>query len=267
MVRMQLRENSSEDDTTMRSSAAWDRSRQPRRSILKRRSPSKERTSRGARVETHLTVPSCDIQDLLHEMTLSERKPTPPRVVTVKASKLYGNPYQNCHHYDVSTSVTIRYGISDQRIRELRNHEALISFMDIYDIPSLLKELVSQNVDVFYEPGNNDFYCNAYWAVMFTDAIAELVFEKLGICLDSDISYDPTVDIRSCVKSMAEMTHILKDQLSVCDWLTTTIGPNYQNDNIPYQLGPHLQEELNKLLGVLTSSNDKWIEGAVSLLC
>ena len=270
MVRMQLQRKLSEDDnTTMRSSSAWDRLRQPRRGILKRKSPPKNRAGRGLNMDTHLMVPSDDIQDLLSDMTINDKGHTSSRAITVKASKLYGSPYENCHHYDVSTAVTIRYNISDSRIKKIRNHESLISFIDIYDLPSLFREITNQSVESFYEQTNNDFYCNAYWAVMLTDAIAELVFERFAISLDSEITYDPSPSLWIWDNSdnIATMTHVLKDQLSVCEWLTTTIGPNYQNDNIPYQLGPHLQDELKKVLSIITICNDRWIEGAAKLLC
>ena len=272
MVRMHLQRKLSDNDdsTTMRSSSAWDRSRQPRRGILKRKSPPKDRSRRIPNLDTHLTVPSDDIQDLLNEMTINDKETiTSSKAITVKASKLYGSPYQNCHHYDVSTAFTIRYNISDSRIQKIRRHESLVDFTDIYDLPGLFREVTDQSLESFYEQTNSDFYCNAYWAIMLTDAIAELVFEKFAISLDSEITYDPTpsVWIWSSPNNIMMMTHVLKDQLSVCEWLATTIGPNYQNDNIPYQLGPHLQDELKKVLSIITMCDDRWIEGAAELLC
>lgn len=272
MVRMQLQRKLSDNDddsATLRSSSAWDRSRQPRRGILKRKSPPKDRARRGINLETHLMVPSDEIQDLLSNMTIGDSDPTSSRTVTVKASKLYGSPYQNCHHYDISTNVTIRYDISDSRIQKIRSHESLIGFTDIYDLPALFREITNQSLESFYEQTNNDFYCNAYWAVTLTDAIAELVFERFAISLESEITYDPNPSmwLWGGSNNIVTMTHVLKDQLSVCEWLTTTIGPNYQNDNIPYQLGPHLQDELKKVLNIITMCNDKWIEGVVKLLC
>jgi hypothetical protein len=198
-------------------------------------------------------------------MTLGDS--STPGSITVKASKLYGSPYENCHHYNTSTSVTIRYGLSSQRIQRIRNHESLISFMDIYDLPALLREVICRSTDDSGESLTNDFYCNAYWAVRLTDTIAELVFEKLSISLDDDITYSPSADLTVCVKSIPETTHILKHQISVCDWLTTTIGPNYTNGNVPYQLGPLLLKELQKLHAILTSANDMWADHAVRLLC
>jgi hypothetical protein len=214
-------------------------------------------------------VPSDDIHKMLGDLKISDSVPTTSRIVIVKASNLYGSPYQNCHHYDISTNVTIRYDISDSRIQKIRRHESLIGFTDIYDLPALFREITNQSVESFYEQTNNDFYCNAYWAIMLTDAIAELVFERFAISLDSDITYDPNPSmwLWGGSNNIVTMTHALKDQLSVCEWLTTTIGPNYQNDNIPYQLGPHLQDELKKVLSIITMCDDKWIEGAVKLLC
>ncbi len=270
MVRMQLqRKLSDEDSTTMRSSSAWDRSRQPRRGILKHKSPPKDRVRRCPNIETHLMVPSDDIQELLSGMTISDSEPGASKAITVKASKLYGSPYRNCHHYDISTTVTIKYDLSDSRIQKIRSHESLIGFTDIYDLPALFREITNQSMESFYEQTNNDFYCNAYWAVTLTDAIAELVFERFAISLESEITYDPNPSLWlwGGSNNIVTMTHALKDQLSVCEWLTTTIGPNYQNDNIPCQLGPHLQDELKKVLSIITMCDDKWIEGAAQLLC
>ena len=43
------------------------------RGILKRKSPPKDRSRRIANLDTHLTVPSDDIQDLLSEMTINDK--------------------------------------------------------------------------------------------------------------------------------------------------------------------------------------------------
>ena len=254
MVRMQLRDQSGmEEDSPspLRTSLAWDQTRQPRRGILKHKPPSQRRQPQ------FLTIPP--LQDILDGLSLAET----PDPLTVKASKLYGTRYESCHHYNVSTTITMRYGLSSQRITRLREHQALISFMDIYDLPQLLKEVIHQQESNLME----DFFCNAYWAVCMTNTIAELVFEKLDINLDDDITYNPSSDLSRSVKSIQETTHILKNQISVCDWLTTTIGPNYMAGNVPHQIGPLLSKELKKLHSVLTTANDMWVEHAVKVLC
>lgn len=278
MVRMQIREDPDDDQpTSRRTSLAWDRTRQPKRGILKHRKTTNGifSVSKPMRDDS-LLVSSQDIQDILGSMSLNEtmssqlHQSNTDESIEVKASKLYGIPYEPCHHYNVSTSLTIRYALSEHRITKIRNHESLISFMDIYDLPALLKEVIGQYPLIFHETGsnsNNDFYCNAYWAVRLTDSIAELVFEKLGLTNDSVITYNPSVDLRTNVRSITETTHILKHQVSVCDWLTTTIGPNYTNTCIPYQLGSLLLKELLKLLDILTCANDMWINYAVNTLC
>lgn len=280
MVRMQIRDDPDDDKpASRRTSLAWDRTRQPKRGILKHKSSTHRRTTSDSTScicdDKSLLIPSQDIQDILKSMTLDDKSSqthttASTDTITVKATKLYNIPYEPCHHYNVSTSLTIRYALSENRITKIRNHESLISFMDIYDLPALLKEVISQYPFIFHDTesnSHNDFYCNAYWAVRITDSIAELVFEKLGLSNDSVITYNPSVDLRVSVRSITETTHILKHQVSVCDWLTTTIGPNYTNTCIPYQLGSLLLKELLKLLDILTCANDMWIEYAVRVLC
>lgn len=288
MVRMQSKDNSMEIDTPQRSSLTWDKNKQPYKSILKHNMKysnniirKKQGTENGNKIVIVINVPetnksSDDINDVLDKMTLSEcekSKLSNDSLVSkdklqIKASKLYGTTYEMCHQYNVSTSITIRYSLSHERIMRLRKHTGLIQFMDIYNLSSLLKEIIQQQPGTYEEPEyNNDFYCNAYWAVQLTNSIAELVFEKLNIKMEESITYNPCIDLNQTDCEIDEMTHILKHQLSVCEWLTTTIAPNYQNGCIPYQLGPLLVRELQNLLLILTTANDKWIEYAIKVLC
>ena len=57
-----------------------------------------------------------------------------------------------------------QYGITspDSRIQKIRRHESLVDFTDIYDLPTLFREVTDQSLESFYEQTNNDFYCNAY---------------------------------------------------------------------------------------------------------
>lgn len=299
-----------------RTSLAWDSTRQPRKSILKRRTLRRTTTLRSALLLPQVNeddefgigggrggggsghgagVPTVvSLDEAMNRMSMDEHRlsPSSHNTVTVKASTLYGAKYDFLQPYQVSTAMTIRYGLSSQRIQRMRDHVALVSFVDIYDLPALIKEVINQYPDVnsqlnamtaddhdLYgdiraQTGGlhtrdviNDFYCNAYWAVKMADAIAELVFEKLSISLDTDITYKASYDSDSMVLSIPETTHNIKSQISLCDWMTSTIAPNYAQGYVPIQIGVKLLQELENLVKCLTCANYMWIDYAVRVLC
>lgn len=292
MVRMQIKDDA--DDLSRRTSLAWDKTRKPTKSILKTRSRSRYFSTQDLLIpnENNTTnhVQSVDMDEQMNTLlgnlsleTITRRQTNQVQASTtsasassptrVKAGKLY-KPFtfeeHNSAYLNNSTSFTIRYAISQQRIKRLTSNQALISFIDIYDIPKMLNEVIWQFKDVSVsvnEPdtymANNIFYCNAYWVIIFIDAITQLVFDKLKIPEETIIQYNSDrLHFKDCQTD--EHTHIIKEQLTICEWLTSTIAPNVEKGFVPYQLGPMLMRELVKLLNIIDC---KWIDDVINLLC
>lgn len=210
------------------------------------------------------TAQSMDIQNLMDKLSINNN--TNNTKTIIKANKLYKR-FDESSSYNNSTSFTIRYGISQQRINSLKNNTSLVNVMDIFDLPTMLNELLKHKIN-YYETNTeiNDFFCNAYWLVALLDTIITLVFDKMNINYTDEICYDPCREsFKDC--SNEEHTHILKEQLSVCEWITTTIGPNYEIGEIPYQIFPLLISELKKTLSIITCENSKWLSYVINLLC
>lgn len=299
MVRMQLKDDA--DDLSRRTSLAWDKTRKPTKSILKTRSRSRYFSTQDLLIpnennttnhEQSVDTDELTMQTLLGNLSLetitrrqtnqtqASTSATAPSPTRVKAGKLY-KPFtfeeHNSAYLNNSTSFTIRYAISQHRIKRLTSNQALISFIDIYDIPKMLNEVIWQFNDVSVsvnEPdtymansqANNIFYCNAYWVIIFIDAITQLVFDKLKIPEETIIQYNSDrLHFKDCQTD--EHTHIIKEQLTICEWLTSTIAPNVEKGFVPYQLGPMLMRELVKLLKIINCENSKWIDDVINLLC
>lgn len=295
MVRMQPKEIKME---SLRTSLAWDRTRMPSKGILKHKpntsqtSPAQHKRHSHKGVSLLVKHPSTDtddiinlssyspitspvssntttdIQDLLQNLSIDNtiQNPKNPKQITVKAKKLY-RLFDECNCYDISTPFTMKYSLSYQRINKIQNNQALITPNDIYFLPLMIVEVVKQHKGDEQNPyENNDFYCNAYWVIYLSYTITHLVFEQMNIDRKERITYEADkTNFDKC--NVLEHTHILRHQLSVCEWLVTTIGPNYLKDEVPYQLGPLLIRELKRLYDIIDANNQIWLSHATALLC
>lgn len=308
-----LIKNISHDGQSQRSSLAWDKNKQPKKGILKHKS----KTIKNSNIQQPLIIrlpsnddnsniednndnsnnqqsyyniikpktknDSNDIQDLMNKLSINQQSNITQHqtyyYTKINAGKLY-RKFDDSTSYDNSTSFTIRYGLNKQRIQNLRNNQTLINILDIFDISTMLNELINfynkycqtitsnDNTDDVTSFNNisNDFYCNTYWTISFLETIVKLVFDKMNIKHDDDIMFNSQrIFFKEC--DNIEHTHILKEQLSVCEWIITTIGPNYEKDDIPYQLGSLLIREIKKIFYIINTENNKWITYAINLLC
>jgi hypothetical protein len=298
MVKLQIMNNSQYESE--RTSLSWDKTRKPSKSILKNTKHQinyyhNHNHNKHKRVvvkqlpsshSSHpLTIPmpiplevndltneksSNDetiIQDLLENMTISSKKE--PEIIEqniIKVSKLYCK-FDYCSYYDVSTSFTIQNSLSYFRINKILNNEALINVVDIYNLPSLILALINQHQGVFQNRNeNNDFFCNSYWVIYLLYSITNLVFEKLGINRNTYLTFEPNkTDFKNC--DIKEHTHIIRHQLSVCEWLLTTTGPSYLRNDVPHELGRLLVKELIRLYNIIDSNEQSWLNNSISLLC
>lgn len=297
MVKLQIMNNSQYESE--RTSLSWDRTRKPSKSILKNTKHQinyyhnhnhnhKQKHNRvvvkqypSSHSSQSLTIPletneltnekssndETNIQNLLENMTISSKKE--PEIIEqniIKASKLYCK-FDYCSYYDVSTSFTIQNSLSYFRINKILNNEALINFLDIYNLPSLIMALINQHQGVFQNRNeNNDFFCNSYWVIYFLYSITNLVFEKLGIDRNSYLSFEPNkTDFKDC--DIKEHSHIIRHQLSVCEWLLTTTGPSYVRNDVPHELVRLLVKELIRLYNIINSNEQSWLNNSISLLC
>ena len=295
MVKLQIMNNSQYESE--RTSLSWDRTRKPSKSILKntkhqinyyhnhnykhKRVVVKQYPSSHSSCSLTIPMPlevneltnekssndETNIQDLLENMTISSKKE--PEIIEqniIKASKLYCK-FDYCSYYDVSTSFTIQNSLSYFRINKILNNEALINVVDIYNLPSLIMALINQHQGVFQNRNeNNDFFCNSYWVIYLLYSITNLVFEKLGIDRNSYLTFEPNkTDFKDC--DIKEHSHIIRHQLSVCEWLLTTTGPSYVRNDVPHELGRLLVKELIRLYNIIDSNEQSWLSNSIDLLC
>lgn len=288
MVRIQPMNN--KHDISRRSNLSWDKTRKPTKSILKNvknydnkkhvsiliKHPSTETEDifeinklppSPEVLNTKISNDELELQDLLKNLTINPKKETEiiEQRIT-KVSKLY-RLFDHCSYYDVSTSFTIQYSLSYHRINKIINHEALINVVDIYNLPLLIYNVIVQHQgDEQTNTENNDFFCNAYWVIYLTYSITNLVFEKLIIDRKSYITYEPNrTDFKNC--DIKEHTHIIRHQISVCEWLIVTTAPSYRRNNVPHELGMVLIKELKRLYYIIDSNDQIWLNNCIRLLC
>lgn len=206
-----------------------------------------------------------ELQDLIENMSLNENINSRNKI-TVKAKKLY-RLFDHCSYYDVSTHFTIKNSLSYYRIQRFLTNQALISVVDIYNLPLLIHNVIIQHKGKEQLTNeNNDFYCNAYWVIYLTYSITNLVFEKLNISKNTTITYDPNrVFFEEC--DIKEHIHILRHQLSICEWLITTTGPSYRRNDVPYELGLLVVKELKRLYEIIDANNQEWLSNCIYMLC
>lgn len=246
---------------------AWDKDRYPTRGILKKRKqPNLAQTAINSLLvnETTATQETLkedipDIVNLMNQLSILAKS----QPVNTTAGKLY-QKFEDCDYYNVSTPLTLQHQLSRVRIQQLGSHTTFISPNDICSLPTLLDELIKDGQFSL----SNEFYVDAYWTISLLDIICYLVFETFKMDNTTEVSYDPSkVFEKGNPLDFIEHTHILKDQISVCEWLSTTIGPNYAKEDVPPQLRMMLLRELDKLKQILYAYDEQWLEQTMMVLC
>lgn len=251
-------------EESRRSSKAWDSSRQPSRGILKSSSLNKltKTTALKQKQIMEKSEPSAtSLSEMMDSLTLvAHSKP-----ISTQVNKLYQS-YDFEDTYDESTLLTVKYSISKERLQSLEKAKFQPSLGDIYDIEDMIDMVLAKKTDEnnIY----NTFYCDAYWLIKYIDVIVGLVFAKFQLKEDQLISYDPQrKEFDDTTESRLEQTNIIKDHVSYCDWVATTVGPNYKQRNVPSEIKELFVSMIKKLRTLLVEEHGcvPWIIYACDL--
>jgi hypothetical protein len=186
--------------------------------------------------------------------------------ISTKAKKLYQS-FAFEDSYDESTVLTVKFCLTKERLEALEASKYQLTFADIFDIPEIISIVLDKAKDDccgLY----NTFFCDAYWLIKYIDAIIHQVFNKFNVSEEQVIFYNPTRNsFDDTRESRLEQTNIIKDHVSYCDWVATTVGPNYKQRNVPEEIKDLFISMITKLNTLLTSENGcgSWINYACDL--
>lgn len=249
-------------DVSRRSSRAWDSTKIPSRGILKKSSCQAVSRSSNAKTDIVKGHDNNSLSDMMDSLTLVAH--SKPVVTDVK--HLYQS-YDYEEAYDETTSLTVKFSITKERLEALQQAKYQLTFSDIFEIQDIIEmvldEAKDRNIGLY-----NTFYCDSYWLIKYIDVVVCLVFQKFDINEDETLCYNPTRRVfDTTLSSRLEQTNIIKDHISYCDWIATTVGPNYKRKNVPSDIKDIFVTMIKKLRNLLTDENgcSSWISYACDL--
>lgn len=248
-----------------RSNKSWEPSYLPTKSILKnsRRGPQLTKPILKSKNKLVIEKTELNLEEMMDKLQIIVHS----QPINTTISKLY-QIFDFEDIYESNTRLLVKHSITKERIVRIQKNDSIITFSDVFDIQDLLETIIDEGEHLSNQIHAN-FYCDSYWLIKYTDVIVIQVFDTFNIEKDTSISFDPNKrHFQSSPDSRLEQTHIIKDHLSYCDWIASTIAPNYKNNNVPDNINILFLRMLKHLHTLLTtSSNDcvSWLDYACGL--
>lgn len=247
-----------------RASKAWDCSRYPSVGILKR--PLSQACATNRLVRKTRTIQESEtnnVSNMMESLTLvAHSKP-----IVTQVKKLYQS-FEYEDTYNEETILTVKYSLTKERLDALKEAKNQLTFSDILDILDMIEAVLDKTKDDTHFFMYNTFYCDAYWLIKYVDVVVNQVFLKFKVEEQEMLTYDPSKDtFDGSHSSRLEQTNIIKDHISYCDWITTTVGPNYKRKNVPVEIKDIVVTMISKLSKLLTNEAgcSSWITYACDL--
>jgi len=249
-------------EVSRRSSKAWDCSRLPSRGILKKPSFQVSHACCYGKTKIEKECEQSNLSKMMDSLTLvAHSKP-----VVTEVKKLYQS-FEYEETYDESTILTVKFSLTKERLDALKEAKNQLTFSDIFEIPDIIDMVLDKAKDDIFGLYNT-FYCDAYWLIKYVDIIVNQVFMKFKINDCDMLTYDPNRNVfDDTTSSRLEQTNIIKDHISYCDWIATTVGPNYRQKNVPAEIKDIFITMITKLKKLVTDENgcSSWITYACNL--
>ena len=254
----------SPQEVSRRTSKAWDCSRLPSGGILKK--PSSQVYPAIHSTKKTRTIPEPETNNLSKMMdSLTLVAHSKPILTPVK--KLYQS-FEYEDTYNEQTTLTVKYSLTKERLDTLKGAKNQLTFSDVFDIVDMIETVLDMAKDDTRFNMYSTFYCDAYWLIKYVDVVVSQVFLKFEVEENELLSYNPSKDtFDESHSSRLEQTNIIKDHISYCDWIATTVGPNYKRKNVPAEIKDIFISMISKLNKLLTNENgcSSWITYACEL--
>lgn len=197
---------------------------------------------------------------------------------TNKNKNININGKQHYKRYDyepfyknVSTPLTLSLNLNEENLEILLNSN-WINYENLVYIPLHLRNLICK-VDECNEVTENietSFYIDSYWLIKFIDIMIAKIVKSYGeegksYFFDGEISFDVTKKyFDKSEEENIEQTHIIKHNISLCDWLSSSIIGTFPADKIPIHCAKIFVKHLKHIVDLIENNEQKWIEFAIN---
>jgi len=217
-----------------------------------------------------------DITNMFESLRLvSTSKP-----VEVVSSKHYVRHQYEPYYSSIPTPLTITTNLNQETL-DLILETGLFNINDLISLPKRLRTIlchieeanddseVSDNIED--DNRSTTFFVDSYWLIKFLDTIITKIakeYRDIPNPFDGNITFQPgKTDFQKDKKGIIEQTHVLKDQVSLCEWIITSLSGNSNGNNKPPILCVRtLIANIRKVIALLETNNQQWIEFAINRL-
>jgi len=201
--------------------------------------------------------------------------------VKVVSSKHYVRHDYEPYYSSIPTPLTITTNLNQETLDTILE-AGLFNINDLVSLPKRLRTILCHieepNDDSDYETSDNQdendlttFFVDSYWLIKLLDTIITKIakeYRDIPNPFDGNITFQPgKTDFQTDKEGVIEQTHVLKDQVSLCEWIITSLSGNSNGNSKPPVLCiKTLIANIRKVIALLETNNQQWIEFAIKRL-
>lgn len=172
---------------------------------------------------------------------------------------------------NVSTPLTLSLNLNEENLEILLNSN-WINYENLVYIPLHLRNLICKvdECNEVTEKIETSFYIDSYWLIKFIDIMIAKIVKSYGeegksYFFDGDIKFDVNKNyFDNSEQDNIEQTHIIKHNISLCDWLSSSIIGTFPADKIPIHCAKIFVKHLKHIVDLIENNEQKWIEFAIN---